>query len=78
MEFVNFAEVFRTSMLAHISIIDFTILSLAMADPLREDMRRRGWKPDPAWVALFCVPMVGPALWLVVRPAVQAGPDGKA
>ena len=46
------------------------MLSAAAVDPLREDMVRRGWEPEAAKVALFAVPLVGLALWLLVRPAV--------
>ena len=46
------------------------VLSVVTVDPLREDMVRRGWEPEAAKVALFAVPFVGPALWLLVRPAV--------
>lgn len=46
------------------------MLSVAVVDPIREDMRRRGVEPEVAKVALYALPLLGPALWLVVRPDV--------
>lgn len=68
-----YIEWFRTTDLMHVSSIDLSLMALFMVDPLREDMRRRGWKPDPARVAFFWVPIIGPALWLIVRPPVADG-----
>ena len=64
------SEIFWTSKAVHVSILDFCVLSAAVVDPLREDMRRRGWEPEATKVALFAVPLVGPTLWLAVRPPV--------
>ncbi|CAN0358519.1 unnamed protein product [Hapterophycus canaliculatus] len=67
----SFYEMFWTSKFVHVSTIDCTLLSLAIVDPLREDMRRRGVEPEAAKVALYAVPLIGPALWMLVRPAVE-------
>lgn len=56
----------------HISTLDFCVLSAAIIDPMREDMRRRGMEPELAKLALFSVPLVGPALWMLVRPPVDS------
>ncbi|CAN0491504.1 unnamed protein product, partial [Laminaria digitata] len=66
----GYTELFWSSKLAHISTLDALVLSVAVVDPLREDMVRRGWEPEAAKVALFAVPLVGPALWLLIRPPV--------
>eukprot|EP00904_Undaria_pinnatifida_P006522 jgi/Undpi1/29/HiC_scaffold_1.g00029.m1 len=66
----SYVDLFWSSKLAHISTLDAVVLSAAAVDPLREDMVRRGWEPEAAKVALFAVPLVGLALWLLVRPAV--------
>lgn len=67
-----FSELFWSSKLAHISTLDFLVLSAVIVDPIREDMRRRGVEPEPAKVALFSIPLVGPALWMLVRPPVES------
>lgn len=65
----DFIELFKSQRLVHVSTIDFTILSLAMADPLSEDMRRRDWRGAPA--AAFCaVPVIGPCVYLCLRPSL--------
>lgn len=68
----GFSELFWSSKLAHISSLDFCALSAVIVDPIREDMRRRGVEPELAKVALFSVPLVGPALWMLVRPPVES------
>tara|TARA_B100000768_G_scaffold170623_1_gene177177 strand:- start:51 stop:218 length:168 start_codon:yes stop_codon:yes gene_type:complete len=54
------------------------VLSLFFFEPAREDMRRRGWwsaEPSPAEVArlaAFCVvPVLGPAAYVLARPALE-------
>ncbi|CAM9325133.1 unnamed protein product [Ectocarpus sp. 12 AP-2014] len=66
-----FGELFWSSKLAHISTMDLCVLSTVIIDPIREDMRRRGVEPELAKVALFSVPLVGPAAWMLVRPPVE-------
>ena len=67
----SYLELFKTSKLVHVSSIDFTILSLAIYDPMSEDMRRRDWKGLPAQV--FCaVPVIGPATYLLMRPQLRS------
>lgn len=62
----NFIELFKSQRLVHISTIDFTILSLAMSDPLSEDMKRRAWK-GPSATVTSALPMIGPVLYLLLR-----------
>ena len=65
----GFIELFKTQRLAHVSTIDFTILSLAVADPMAEDMKRRGYSSLPA-AAFAAVPVLGPCLYLLIRPSL--------
>jgi len=65
----DYLNLFSSSRLAHVSTIDFSILSLAMIDPLGEDMKRRNWSGPKAEV--FCaVPVLGPCIWLLLRPSL--------
>lgn len=67
----SYLQLFSSQRLVHVSTIDFTILSLAVWDPLSEDMQRRNWKGVPA--AAFCVvPVLGPVLYCLLRPALQS------
>ena len=43
-----------------------------MWDPISEDMERRGSKPLGLSAAAFCaLPVIGPVLYLCLRPSVQ-------
>ena len=65
----DFIQAFQTQRLVHVSTIDFTILSLAVQDPMREDMQRRNWSGPDAW-AFAAVPVIGPCLYLLTRPSL--------
>jgi len=73
----EFSELFATSKLVHVSTIDFAILSALAFEPIREDMARRGWWDEAAddnnagRLAAFCVPVVGPAAYLLLRPSLE-------
>ena len=70
----GYVDLFNTQPLVRISTIDFTILTLAMWDPLEEDMRRRGYQGPDAKV--FCaLPVIGPVLYLLLRPTIPNGTD---
>ena len=77
----DFAELFASSKLVHVSTIDFAILSIFAFDPIREDMARRGWWDEDAaqvdntqllrLLAFVAVPVLGPCAYLVARPALS-------
>jgi hypothetical protein len=46
------------------------VLSLAFGGVIAEDMERRGFSHIPA-AAFAAVPVLGPCLWLVVRPTLE-------
>ena len=70
----GFVDLFNTQPLVRISTIDFSILTLAMWDPLEEDMRRRRFRGPDAKV--FCaLPVIGPILYLLLRPTVPLSAD---
>ncbi|CEF97429.1 unnamed product [Ostreococcus tauri] len=58
------------SMLACVSTCDLVVLSACMVDAIGEDMKRRNVDPSGA-LAYAAVPVVGPALWLVLRPSLE-------
>ena len=68
----DFLQLFSTQRLVHVSTIDFTILSLAMADPLSEDMKRRGWM-GPSAPVVCALPVIGPCMYLLLRPSLPKG-----
>lgn len=65
----GFSALFSTQRLVHISTLDFTILSLAMIDPLSEDMTRRGMDGNDAFK--YClIPVFGPITYLLQRKPI--------
>jgi len=74
----EYAELFATSKLVHVSSIDFVILSSFAFEPIREDMSRRGWW-DPQssnndvkrLFAFSALPLLGPTAYLLLRPPLQ-------
>lgn len=66
--------------IVNVSSFDLLVLSAFFFEPAKEDMRRRGWWAAPgeeptteqvARLAAFCaVPVIGPASYLVARPAL--------
>lgn len=58
------------SMLACVSCCDLFVLSLCMVDAIAEDMRRRNVDPASA-IAFAAVPVIGPTVWLLTRPALE-------
>lgn len=74
----EYAELFATSKLVHVSSIDFCILAAFAFDPIREDMGRRGWWDEGSsdnnlgrLLAFSAVPLLGPAAYLVLRPSLR-------
>ena len=65
----DFLSLFNSQRLVHVSTLDFMLLSIAMADPLGEDMARRGVEGSPLKYALL--PVFGPLLYLLTRPGLE-------
>lgn len=69
-DFTDYAHWFRASNFIHMFTIDFVLLTLLFPTLLPDDFARRGVSEESllARVALS-VPLLGPALYLAVRPA---------
>jgi hypothetical protein len=67
----QYTELFWTQRLVHVSTIDAVILSLFVAEPMSEDMQRRGFDGPPA-AAFAALPIIGPSLYLLMRPRLAA------
>lgn len=61
-------QAFQTSRFIHVMSLDFVLLSVLFPVVLGDDLTRRKVNHSP-WFALVCaLPMVGPALYLTLRP----------
>jgi len=64
---------FRRSNFIHVMTVDLLVLILLFPALLRDDMARRGVSPeDPLGRAALAVPLLGPAWYLLRRPAERA------
>lgn len=70
---LDFLRLFRTSNFVHVMTIDFVLLSLLFPLLLHDDFARRGLSEN-ASLARFAlaVPLVGPAIYLCLRPPERA------
>ena len=68
----GFATLWREqSALCCVSSLDLLVLSAAMFSAMSEDMKRRDCF-EPGKAAAFCaLPVVGPTLYLLTRPALE-------
>ncbi|KAG5180791.1 hypothetical protein JKP88DRAFT_270135 [Tribonema minus] len=79
--FEEYMLLFRSQTLVHVSSIDLLLLSVVVWEPMLEDMRRRGMYTDGSRsanirLAAFCaIPVLGPAVYLAVRPPLLAAED---
>lgn len=66
----GYTALFSSQTLPHVSSLDLLVLSLFVADPMREDMLRREWYSAGKLLAFAGVPVVGPCLYLLLRPSL--------
>ncbi len=63
----DFLQQFSASRFIHVMSLDFCLLTLLAPCLLWDDMARR--QASPFWGAAFLLPLLGPALYLMLRPA---------
>ncbi len=63
----NFATLFMESRFVHVMTIDFVLLCLFYPIVIWDDMKRRNWKNNIAFV-IFCIPLLGGITYLIARP----------
>ncbi len=67
----GYMALFSSQTLPHVSSLDLVILSLFVGDSMREDMLRRDWYSSGKLLAFAGVPVVGPCLYLLLRPSLE-------
>ena len=72
----DYIDLAASSKLVSVSSVDFLILSLFAFEPIKEDMSRRGWwgcygENNVGRLAAFCFPVLGPAAYVLLRPALK-------
>lgn len=66
----SFAEAWRSSRFIHVMSLDFGLLWLLVPALLGDDMARRGLNNRALFWLVVLVPLLGPALYLLLRPAL--------
>lgn len=73
-DFADYAHWFRTSRLVNTFSVDFLLLVLLFPALLRDDFARRGLRDAaPLSRLALALPLLGPALYLALRPAEMPG-----
>ncbi len=67
----DFIQQWQTSRFIHVMTLDFCLLSLLFPALLGDDMARRGLKNPQLFWAVALVPLVGPLLYLCLRPPLS-------
>lgn len=68
----EFGALFTGSKFTHVMTLDFLTLTSLAPFWIENDSRVRGWSGRDRWlVPLCCLPLLGPALYLVLRPKAQ-------
>ncbi|KAI3428892.1 uncharacterized protein J3R85_008900 [Psidium guajava] len=71
-DWTEFFQYFRESKLIHVTSLDFTLMSAFAPFWVYNDMTSRKWYEKGSWLLpLSAVPFLGPALYLILRPAVK-------
>ncbi|XP_050207054.1 uncharacterized protein LOC126656513 [Mercurialis annua] len=71
----EFYQYFRGSKFIHVMTIDFTLLSAFAPFWVYNDMTARKWYDKGSWLLpISLVPVLGPALYLVLRPSLSDMP----
>lgn len=64
----DFIEQWQTSRFIHVMSLDFCLLCLLFPALLGDDMARRGWKNSSLFWVVTLLPLIGPLLYLCIRP----------
>ena len=70
-----YSQLYGSSQLTHVSTLDLTVLSVLMWGIIGEDARRRDWFEPAKVVPFVALPVLGPALYLLVRPRLPASEE---
>jgi hypothetical protein len=69
-DWADFALQWRSSRFIHVMSLDFCLLCALFPWLLKDDMLRRGWDSDTVFMAVASFPLLGPLVYLCVRPSV--------
>ncbi|MBG1266695.1 DUF2834 domain-containing protein [Nostoc sp. WHI] len=70
-DWVNFVQQWQTNRFINVMSLDFCLLCLLFPVLLGDDMTRRGWKNPQFFWLIALIPLLGPLIYLSVRPPLQ-------
>ena len=70
-DWLAFVRLFDESRLVHATTLDFSLFSLLAWYWIAHDARARGFAQPGAAAALGSVPVLGPILYLIIRPRAE-------
>ncbi|WP_239651527.1 hypothetical protein [Neosynechococcus sphagnicola] len=68
---MSFFQQWQTRRFIHVMTLDFCLLSLLFPTLLGDDMTRRGLKDRRIFWSVSLLPLVGPLLYLSLRPPIS-------
>ncbi|HEY9645930.1 MAG TPA: DUF2834 domain-containing protein [Chroococcidiopsis sp.] len=71
-DFSDFVQQWQTSRFIHVMSLDFCLLCLLFPSLLGDDMARRQWVNPLVFWAVSLVPLLGPAVYLAIRPPLPS------
>ncbi|HEY9605035.1 MAG TPA: DUF2834 domain-containing protein [Allocoleopsis sp.] len=71
----DFIQQWQTNRFIHVMSLDFCLLCLLFPTLLGDDMARRGWKNSSLFWVVALLPLLGPVLYLCIRPPLPAGQE---
>ncbi len=71
-DFSEYLRLVQTNTFVRIMLADFGLFQFLSLRMMYRDSRDRGWKPALAQWVIFNIPLVGPLLYLIFRPRLQA------
>ncbi len=69
-DWVDFGMQWRSNRFIHVMSLDFCLLSCLFPTLIKDDMARRGWVNDQVFWLVSLVPLLGPLVYLIVRPSL--------
>ncbi|MGJ3247091.1 MAG: DUF2834 domain-containing protein [Elainellaceae cyanobacterium] len=73
-----FIQQWQTSRFIHVMSLDFCLLCVLFPTVLGDDMARRGLSNSAIFWAVSLIPLIGPVVYLVLRPPLVVSPNIEA
>ncbi len=78
-DWADFGMQWRSNRFIHVMSLDFCMLLLLFPTLIKDDMARRDWVNDQAFWLVSLVPLLGPLVYLIVRPSLpESKPELKS